>query len=104
MAAGVKGCVRARVGPTFGEDPTAFVLSKDNRRHNTKSQRAMRLAMICPEPEKGGRGKKSFVTKEFSEGALSKARTVTRRLDLEGSGYHRRHALVGQGIRRGQEG
>ncbi len=42
----------------------------------TKGQRAMAVAMIYPKPEKGGRGKKSFVAKEFSQGGLSKARTV----------------------------
>jgi len=44
--------------------------------HMTKGQRAMAVATIYPEPEKGGRGQKFFVTKGFSEGHLSKARTV----------------------------
>ncbi len=44
--------------------------------HMTKGQRAMAVATIYPEPEKGGRRQKSFVTKGFSEGHLSKARTV----------------------------
>jgi hypothetical protein len=36
------------------------------------------VAIAYPEPEKGGRGKKrnSLVTKEFSDGMLSQARTV----------------------------
>ncbi len=50
-----------------------------HRRHLTKGQRAMAVAMIYPGPEKGGRGKKSFATKEFSQAALSKARTVLER-------------------------
>ena len=40
----------------------------------TKGQRA--VAMIYPEPEKGGRGKKSSVTEGFSSERLSLARTV----------------------------
>jgi hypothetical protein len=42
-----------------GQDPTAFVLSANiHRRHLTKSQRAMATAMLYPEPEEGGKGKK----------------------------------------------
>lgn len=63
-----------------GRDPAAFIISENvNRRHLTKSQRAMAVARAYPEPEKGGRGKKNaFATKEFSETALSKARSVNR--------------------------
>jgi hypothetical protein len=60
-----------------GEDPTAYVISVNiNRRHMTKGQRAMAMAMIHPEPEKGGRGKKGKVNLEFSSMLLSQARTV----------------------------
>ena len=42
-----------------GEDPAAFVLSANiDRRHMTKGQRAMVLAMIYPKRAKGGSGKK----------------------------------------------
>ena len=42
-----------------GEEPNAVVVSANiNRRHMTKGQRAMGVAMIYPRPEKGGRGKK----------------------------------------------
>jgi hypothetical protein len=45
----------------------------------TKSQRAMAVAMMFPEPEKGGRGKKNpLLSKEFSDGRLSQARTVLK--------------------------
>jgi hypothetical protein len=46
------------------------------RRHMTKGQRAMAVAMIYPEAEKGGRSKKSSVSKEFGGERLSCARTV----------------------------
>lgn len=42
----------------------------------TKGQRAMAVAKIYPEPEKGGRGKNAVVTTEFSASHLSHARTV----------------------------
>ena len=38
----------------------------------------MAVAMIYPEPEKGGRGKNSSVSKEFSGVYLSQARTVLK--------------------------
>ena len=49
-------------------------------RHMTKGQRAMAIAMIYPEPEKGGRGKKSVRITEFGfdPSYLSHARTVLR--------------------------
>jgi hypothetical protein len=50
-----------------GEDPTAFVLSANiHRRHMTKGQRAM--AMIYPEPEKGGRGQNRVSSKGRKSG------------------------------------
>ncbi len=63
-----------------GGIPTAYVISKNiHRRNMTKGQRAMAVALIYPEPEKGGRGKKSGNSKEnlgFSTMLLSNARTV----------------------------
>ncbi|MDQ3959507.1 MAG: hypothetical protein M3255_04290 [Pseudomonadota bacterium] len=49
-----------------------------HRRHMTKGQRAIVVARIYPEPEKGGRGKNSSVSKEFSGARLSLARFVLR--------------------------
>ena len=45
-------------------------------RRLTKGQSAMAVAMIYPEAEKGGRGKKSLIIKEFNQGYLSQARSV----------------------------
>jgi hypothetical protein len=41
-----------------GQAPEAYIISSNlNRRHMTKGQRAMAVAMINPDPAKGGRGK-----------------------------------------------
>lgn len=75
-------CEIAGVEPEYEHldgDPKAFILAANvKRRHMTAGQRAMATAMIYPEAEKGGRGKKSLVTKEFSGERLSKARAVLR--------------------------
>jgi hypothetical protein len=42
----------------------------------TAGQRAMTTAMVYPEPEKGGRGKKASVSEGFSATWLSMARTI----------------------------
>jgi ParB-like nuclease domain len=78
-----EACRRAGVAPHYinldGQDPVTYILSANiHRRNLTKSQRAIVVARIYPEPEKGGRGKKSSVTKEFSDERLSLARTVIR--------------------------
>ena len=57
----------------------AFVLSANiHCRHMTKGQRAMAVAIIIPEPEKGGRGKKSVKITEFGVSVqyISYARAV----------------------------
>lgn len=63
-----------------GEDQTAFIVAANvNRRHMTRGQRAMAVAMIYPEPAKGGRGKVNpSIIEGFSHGALSEARTALR--------------------------
>jgi hypothetical protein len=63
-----------------GQDPAAYILSANiNRRHMTKSQRAMATAMLSPEPGRGGRGKKnSKLNLEFSIQYISQARTVLK--------------------------
>jgi hypothetical protein len=76
-------CELAKVEPEVrhlnGEDPNAYVLSANvHRRHMTKGQRAMAVAMISPEPEKGGRGKKAVRDEHVSRPTVEKARTVLR--------------------------
>jgi hypothetical protein len=81
-----EACKIAKVKPEVrklnGEDPTAFVISANvHRRHMTKSQRAMAVAMIYPEPGKGGRGKKSAssnseVASGFSDRLIQQARYI----------------------------
>lgn len=72
--------VAPHVRQLVGEDPTAFVMSSNiHRRHMTKGQRAMAVAMIYPEPAKVKRkGSGSLESKElgFSSAMLSQARTV----------------------------
>ena len=64
------------VHPHIGEDLKAFVLSVNiHRRHMTRGQRAMAVAVIYPETRQGKRST-SFVTKKVTAGGLSKARTV----------------------------
>jgi hypothetical protein len=65
-----------------GQDAAAFIVSANLAQRNLKKgQQAMLLAMIYPEPEKGGRGKKSVGTKAaeasgFSARRLEQARSV----------------------------
>lgn len=89
----LKACEVAGVTPVFDErefkdedEIRAFVKSKNERRNITKGQMAMGVALLYPEPEKGGRGKKSETVKKLnssgtaSEGSarvrLSQARTI----------------------------
>ena len=62
-----------------GRDPLAYIVSANLARRNlTKGQQAMALAMIYPDPEKGGRGKNSKLKLPFSLMRLSQARSVLR--------------------------
>jgi hypothetical protein len=58
----------------------ALIVSNNiKRRHLNAGQRAMAVAMMYPDPEKGGRGKtNSLAAKGFSTASLSQARTVLR--------------------------
>src|SRR4051812_26948910 len=80
-------CEQAGINPTYqwlnGHDATAFIVSANLARRNlSKGQQAMALAMIYPEPEKGGRGKRSQIQESFDEprktvqNRLSQARAV----------------------------
>jgi hypothetical protein len=67
------------------------------------AEQAMAVALAYPDPEKGGRGRKSFLGKEFSDGMLSKARTVLRdrdeqrrRSDAKGGGGCLGDARIGR--------
>jgi len=82
-----RACEIAGVEPTImvfdGDDPRAFILSMNiKRRHMTKGQQVMAVAMMYPEPEKGGKGKRSRIQEGLDEprktfqNRLSQARTV----------------------------
>jgi hypothetical protein len=78
----------AGVEPTFvthDGDARAFIMSTNiHRRHMSKGAQAMAVALLYPEPEKGGRGKRSGNPDGFGErpgqerNLLSNARTVLR--------------------------
>jgi hypothetical protein len=63
-----------------GQDPAAYILSANiNRRHMTKSQRAMAVAMVFPEPQKLKRkGTGSSKNEELASGYVSSARRPWR--------------------------
>jgi len=66
--------------PFEGDDPRTYIIAANiSRRHLTKGQQAMAVAMIYPVPEKGGRGKKKTMDETstlFSPKRLQLARTV----------------------------
>jgi hypothetical protein len=82
----LRACEMAGVEPQFttfeGDDPRAFIIASNiNRRHLTKGQQAMAVAMMYPEADAVHRGKKSrdaklIETMSFSSQRLSHARTV----------------------------
>ncbi len=83
-----EACNRAGVDPKYRDfegdedDVKAFIISKNvARRHLTKGQQAMAYALIYPDGDERGRGKKgetikSAVTAGFSSRMLQKARQV----------------------------
>jgi len=80
-----EACKRAGVEPATveldGQDAVAYIASSNiNRRHMTKGQRAMALAMLYPEPQEHGRGRKCLIFKHFNRAAISWSRTVIRHL------------------------
>ena len=80
----LEACRRAGVEPIFeelaGGDPVDFILSLNvRRRHLTKGQRAMAVAMAYQEPAKGGPGKKGInpeIISWFTTRYLQQARVV----------------------------
>ena len=78
-----------------GADPKAFVLSANiHRRHMTKGQRAMAVAKIYREPEKGGRGKKSKTTNLLVSGGFSRQRLDQSRTVLHHAPAPFRGAII----------
>lgn len=79
-----EACRLAEVAPSTrqlnGEDPVAFILSSNiHRRHMTKGQRAMAVAMIYPDPAKLKRGSSLPSSEQaFSQQYLSQARAVLK--------------------------
>jgi hypothetical protein len=89
----LRACEMAGVEPRFdwlpeGTDAAAYIISVNiARRHLTKGQQALGLALIYPTPEKGGRGKnvaarKAAETAGFSMRRLAEARQIVRYADL----------------------
>ena len=82
-------CEIAGVDPEItelnGQDPDAYIIASNiNRRHMTRAQRAMAVAVIYPDPEKRGRGNiKSLKIKELNDGYLSQSRTILSHLPDE---------------------
>lgn len=74
-----------------GTDPVGYVLSANiHRRHLNAGQKAMAVAMIHPEPAKGGRGKTVDSVNGFDRAYLSRARAVLRHSEqrpLQAGGY-----------------
>jgi ParB-like nuclease domain len=72
--------IEPATAPFEGDDPGAFIIAKNIcRRHLTKGQQAMAVAMVYPVPEQGGRGKKKTMDETstlFSPKRLQLARTV----------------------------
>ena len=79
-----KACEIAGVPPEYEEIEfttedalRAFVADRNERRNITAGQKAMGHALLFPEPEQGGRGKKTVQPlNSFSKQSLSNARVV----------------------------
>ena len=75
-------CKLAKVEPTFIEfegDANAYIIAANiNRRHMKAGQRAMAVAMIRPETNKGGRGKTIPELDGFAPSRISEARVVLK--------------------------
>jgi hypothetical protein len=81
----LEACKLAKIEPRFeiiefktDEEIRAFVRSRSERRDISAGQRAMGMAFLYPEPEKGGRGKKGKAAESagFSQRRLQEARQV----------------------------
>ena len=66
-------------GLEWDSDPTAHVLSANvHRRHLTKGQQAMAVALAKPEPKRGMHSQLNNSTGDFDKASLSRARFVLR--------------------------
>jgi hypothetical protein len=76
----LEACERAGVVPRYtmldaDVDPAAYIVSANLKRRNLKKgQQAMALALIYPESEKGGRGKKGVANSAAKLGGFSRDR------------------------------
>ena len=67
-----------------GEDPTKFVISANiHRRMMNKGQQAIAVAMVYPETEVGGKGKKAAGTKAAESAGFSRKRLEDARVILK---------------------
>ena len=75
-------CKLAKVEPTVTEfegDANAYIIAANiNRRHMNAGQRAMAVAMIRPEANRGGRGKTIQELEGFAPSRISEARVVLK--------------------------
>ena len=75
-------CKLAKVEPTVTEfegDANAYIIAANiNRRHMNAGQRAMAVAMIRPEANRGGRGKTNQELEGFAPSRISEARVVLK--------------------------
>lgn len=81
----LRACEIASVDPKFsklnGHDAAAYIVSANLERRNlTKGQQAMALAMIYPEPGKGGRGNRQSLAENarVSSTRLTQSRSILR--------------------------
>jgi hypothetical protein len=81
----LRACEIAGVEPRFqtiefndDEAVKAFIADKSEHRNISKGQKAMQIALLWPQPEKGGRGKKSKNHKE------TLGKPYTRRSERQG--------------------
>lgn len=87
----LKACEIAGVEPRFetiefedDEAIKAFIADKSEHRNISRAQKAMRLALLWPEPEKGGKGKRSKILEGLDgnrkgwQDRLSQCRSVWR--------------------------
>ena len=79
--AGIEPWIQEHDGDIDESGIKSLILSlNNNRRHLSKGQKAMSVAIAYPDPEKGGRGKSSKMEgfSEVHQGRLSEARKILR--------------------------